>query len=44
MESMKALILTIIELNLVSKDLFFYWTVIFTELSKLQAIFSSFHR
>ena len=44
MEPLKALILTIICTSLVSKGLSFYYTVIFTELSTIKAIYSSFHR
>ena len=45
MEGLKALTLTIIcILSLVSKGLSFYYTVIFTGLSTIKAIYSSFHR
>ena len=44
MEPLKALTLTIICSSLVIKGLSFYYTVIFTELSTIKAIYSSFHR
>ena len=43
-KTLKALVLAIIAVNLVRKDLSFYYDAIFIGPFTIQAIFSSFHR